>query len=323
MHLLKALLRFTWLSLAFLRDHKQKRFDVIFVDQISATIPLLHLSGIPILFYCHFPDLLLAKSGGLLKRIYRLPFDLLEEFTTNAADLVLVNSDFTRQVFKKTFTKISCNPKILYPCVDINIDPDYNAKSKDTKVILSLNRYEKKKNIELALHAFHLLSDTTQYKEGKLQLVIAGGYSDTVPENVECARELEALAKKLNIDKHVRFVKDIPNPEKYRILKEAMCLLYTPPNEHFGIVPLEAASVGTIVLACNSGGPLETIVSGSTGFLLAPQPDLWASTIKELLHQPSKVLEIGKAARSRVETLFGRETHIENLEAFLQEIVSK
>lgn len=44
-------------------------------------------------FYCHFPDKLLAggayegkvpRSGGWLKRVYRLPMDMLEELTTGA-----------------------------------------------------------------------------------------------------------------------------------------------------------------------------------------------------------------------------------------------
>jgi len=45
-------------------------------------------------------------------------------------------------------------------------------------------------------------------------------------------------------------------------------MLYTPENEHFGIVPVEAMYCGCIVLACNSGGPTESIVDAQTGFLL-------------------------------------------------------
>ena len=38
-------------------------------------------------------------------------------------------------------------------------------------------------------------------------------------------------------------------------------MLYTPPREHFGIVPLEAMLAKTPVLAINFGGPLETVVN--------------------------------------------------------------
>lgn len=68
------------------------KYDVYFVDQLSTCIPFLRAFGrTRVVFYCHFPDKLLAdgayvegrvKRGSLLKRIYRLPVDYLEEVTT-------------------------------------------------------------------------------------------------------------------------------------------------------------------------------------------------------------------------------------------------
>ena len=59
-------------------------------------------------------------------------------------------------------------------------------------------------------------------------------------------------------------------------------LLYTPENEHFGIVPVEAMYMGCIVMACNSGGPLESVKDGETGFLLPPDETKWGNKIVEL-----------------------------------------
>jgi len=70
-------------------------YDVYFVDQLSTCIPLLRLLGhTRVVFYCHFPDKLLAngafvegnlvkKKTSLLKWLYRLPMDWLEELTTS------------------------------------------------------------------------------------------------------------------------------------------------------------------------------------------------------------------------------------------------
>ena len=44
-------------------------------------------------------------------------------------------------------------------------------------------------------------------------------------------------------------------------------MLYTPANEHFGIIPCEAMYCGLPVLARDSGGPTETVVEGETGWL--------------------------------------------------------
>ncbi len=49
-------------------------------------------------------------------------------------------------------------------------------------------------------------------------------------------------------------------------------MLYTPQNEHFGIVPIEAMAAGRPVVACSSGGPLESVVEGVTGLLRKPEP---------------------------------------------------
>ena len=59
-------------------------------------------------------------------------------------------------------------------------------------------------------------------------------------------------------------------------------LLYTPENEHFGIVPVEAMYMGCIVFACNSGGPLESVADGETGFLLEPDEKIWGQKLYSL-----------------------------------------
>ena len=69
--------------------------DVIFCDQISACIPVLTMGRAKVLFYCHFPDMLLTQRRTFLKKLYRKPLDWLEERTTGMAHCVLVNSRFT------------------------------------------------------------------------------------------------------------------------------------------------------------------------------------------------------------------------------------
>lgn len=93
--------RMIWLAL-YLCLWSKWQFDVVFVDQISACIPFLRWfsyfsksSNAKILFYCHFPDMLLTQRQSLLKKVYRRPLDALEEWSTGKADCVLVNSRFT------------------------------------------------------------------------------------------------------------------------------------------------------------------------------------------------------------------------------------
>jgi alpha-1,3/alpha-1,6-mannosyltransferase len=63
------------------------------------------------------------------------------------------------------------------------------------KYFFSLNRYERKKNINLAIEAFSLLLKNHPEKMENIKLVIAGGYDPKVIENKEHLIELQNLAK--------------------------------------------------------------------------------------------------------------------------------
>ena len=83
----------------------------------------------------------------------------------------------------------------------------------------------------------------------------------------------------------VLFLLSIPTAFKDTLLEQSKLLLYTPINEHFGIVPVEAMRVGLPVLASNTGGPLETIVEGETGWLRdAHADDEWTAVMDKALY---------------------------------------
>jgi alpha-1,3/alpha-1,6-mannosyltransferase len=217
------------------------------------------------------------------------------------AHTTLVNSNFTQGVYIRAFPLIQRHfrnktPKVLYPAINpknFMVTPGYNERITDlvkgfdvtekTRIVLSLNRYERKKNINLALYAFADYLKTYKPQAIDPLLVIAGGYDQRVLENVEHHLELVALAKKLNITERVCFLRSISNDQRLLMLKHTSVLLYTPENEHFGIVPVEAMHLGCIVIACNSGGPLESVADQQTGFLLEPKASLWAEKINRIL----------------------------------------
>lgn len=80
----------------------------------------------------------------------------------------------------------------------------------------------------------------------------------------------------------VMFVQSFTDTERSALLAAACSVVYTPTNEHFGIVPLEAMSAERPVLACNSGGPRESVLHGTTGLLAEPQPDAFARAMAQL-----------------------------------------
>jgi alpha-1,3/alpha-1,6-mannosyltransferase len=225
LHVLMAILRQLHLSIALLREGREGRNnsqrraedsprnekrkvednthdEVFVVDQLPACIPILKVIGpwiTPgggrdtldkqmqrILFYCHFPDQLLARRNQgswlirLLKMGYRYPFDMFEGWTMSASDKVVVNSKFTRGVATEVFGDGLGDVKVVYPCVDTEIkkevskDVNINGGGKlwdGLKVVLSINRFERTKDIALAIRAYYGLG--ADNRKGT-RLVIAG-----------------------------------------------------------------------------------------------------------------------------------------------------
>lgn len=287
------------------------RPHVAVVDIVTLPAAVLALCRVRTLFYCHYPDKLLANSlargkPSLVRRAYRAAVDWLEAQALAAAAAVAVNSAFTRSAFAAAFPRAP-TPSIVYPCTAVvgEISDGNNA----TPFVVSLNRYERKKNIQLAIDALRHVSDPS------VRLIVAGGWDARVRENVEHHAELTKHAH--NLGDRVRFERNISVVHRAALLRNAVAVLYTPSDEHFGIVPLEAMAAGTPVIAVDSGGPRETVVHGTTGFLCAPQPNEFAVAIDKLLGDEKLATTMGEQGRTRVGSYFSRERMSEQFEHIL------
>ena len=234
-----------------------------------------------------------------------------------------MNSNFSANVFRDTFKSLLHIPlQVLHPIPDFSRTP-YQPLEQAPKIItfLSINRYELKKNIKLALHAMNELKAMLNDDLEGIEMVIAGGYDDRVPENYKCYHQLVNLVESLDLKDHVKFHKSISSNTKLELIRSSTCLLYTPSNEHFGIVPLEAMHFGLPVIAVNNGGPKETVVNGETGFLVNEDAALFAE--KMLLFVENKALKktLGKAAHKRVVEKFSFASFTEKVDNIVCELI--
>ena len=49
------------------------------------------------------------------------------------------------------------------------------------------------------------------------------------------------------------------------------------------------------VIAVNSGGPLESVVDGRTGFLCPPEPAAWAVALRKVILDPKVCMQLQNA----------------------------
>jgi len=160
---------------------------------------------------------------------------------------VLVNSVFTSRVFAATFRRLAARgvrPAVLYPAVslppagELRASPTRRSVSalaragvagvpSGARVLLSINRFERKKGLPLALRCLAEL----QRRGGAyadLHLVLAGGFDPRLEENVAHLEELRALADELGCGAALTLCPSFSDEQKAALLAAATLVLYTP-----------------------------------------------------------------------------------------------
>jgi len=254
--------------------------------------------------------------------VYRIPLDWLETKSIGTADIVLVNSKFTLSVYRDLFKDVGGPiPLVLYPSINtaaldgvklvplegLLVPGLYHS---ETKFLLSINRFERKKNLNIAIRCLRLMPYTN------VKLVIAGGFDPQSKENMEYFQELVHLVIDQDLADRVFFLKSPSDGIKVSLLKKCICLLYTPSYEHFGIVPLEAMYFSKAVVAVNNGGPLETIVDGYNGYLCDAGPQEFCDAVVELM-QGKNAEVFGQRGRQRFDELFSYAEFKKNLKGVI------
>jgi glycosyltransferase involved in cell wall biosynthesis len=126
---------------------------------------------------------------------------------------------------------------------------------------------------------------------GKFRLVIAGDGPDRA--------RLEAIAKKSGAD--VRFAGRVSDEELLTLYATSSAVIFPPADEDYGYIALEAfLSKKPVVTCTDSGGPLEFVVDGENGRVVAPDATAIAEATAGLLSDSKKSGEFGGRGFERV-----------------------
>lgn len=75
------------------------------------------------------------------------------------------------------------------------------------------------------------------------------------------------------------------------------------------------------VIACNSGGPVETIRNGLTGFLCDPNPEEFSLAMAKFIQDPQMAERMGEEAQKHVSDSFSTKIFGQRLDRFLVDLV--
>lgn len=141
------------------------------------------------------------------------------------------------------------------------------------KAIMFLGALSKDKGIEDALKTFSILNCGNE--EYNFWVVGKG--------ELHYLNYLKRLTKNLGIDKKVKFWGFVSETKKFELLARASILINPSIREGWGLVVIEAASVGTPTVGYNVAGLRDSIIDQRTGFISETTPKALSEKLVVLL----------------------------------------
>jgi glycosyltransferase involved in cell wall biosynthesis len=150
---------------------------------------------------------------------------------------------------------------------------------------LVVSRLESVKRPDLAIQAL-------AYAVPGVRLVVAGDGSRRAA--------LEQLAADVGVAGRVTFAGAVDDARLAELYAGAMAVIYTPFDEDYGYVTLEAfLARKPVITATDSGGTLEFVTDGETGLVVHPDPGEIGRALARLAHDRALTARIGDAAWKR------------------------
>ncbi|MGC1219286.1 MAG: glycosyltransferase family 4 protein [Phormidesmis sp.] len=174
--------------------------------------------------------------------------------SANRVDRYVANSRYVARRIDKTYRRPA---EVIYPPVDTQ---RFRADAAREEFYLTVSRFVPYKRIDLTIAAFNQLG---------LPLVIIG--------DGDSRQAMQQMAQG-----NIRFLGRQPDSVVADYMQRCRGFIF-PPEEDFGITPVEAQAAGAPVIAYAKGGQAETVINGETGLLFANQtPESLVQSVKQM-----------------------------------------
>lgn len=254
--------------------------------------------NIPLAVYCHTPLKVLhdpntkerwlalhGKASGVMLKLFGNLFTTVDRHAWKHYDSLMCNSSEVANRLLEAGLVDIC-PKVINPGVQNQLFSLSTASER--KYFLIPGRIMWTKNVEAGISAF---IDSRLSSRG-YGLKIAGMVDEKSKPYYE---KLRGMAEGHS---SIEFVVEPTQQEMHGLYANAFAVLFTPPNEDFGIVMLEGMAASRVVIAPDRGGPREVIEDGISGLLCDGSPGGFAEKMLLLANSPGLRELIEASARS-------------------------
>ncbi len=197
-----------------------------------------------------------------MKRNYKLAYSFLQPFFSRRdrnfirrlrrrSRFLIANSKFCASLYEEWDTRVD---DVIYPPLDCNkFKPTTSSPSEDY-VLTYIGKESKYRTLKAIADA-------------GVRIKAFGFKASYIPKYV---------LKHSNID----FLGTVSDEDLVDFYSNALYTLFTFTHEPFGYIPIESMACGTPVLTYNKQGPRESLISGSTGWLVKNDAKLIALALK-------------------------------------------
>lgn len=140
-----------------------------------------------------------------------------------------------------------------------------------------------------------LVINAMKYTKSPLKLFIAGR-----PDSEYILKLVTDEIKKNHLEDKVKLLGEVSEDDKIRLYANSRAVVFTPFNEDYGYITLEAFYSKKPVITCSdSGGPLEFVDNGANGLVVEADPKAIAEAMDKY-SDPASAESMGKNAYEKI-----------------------
>jgi len=226
----------------------------------------------------NIPYVFTSHSLGVFLEGYNKERVDCEKMVMTSSNFVTASSHYEHVMISENYKIDENKIKKITPGVDRKIfTPDLNLPREN--IFLSIGRIQEQKK---QLETIKFLNNFKKVDSNFLCYFIGGPSGKSGDDYLD---ELKQSVKELNLEPNIEFLGNLPQTNIKDLMNKSKLLIHASQYETFGLVAIEANSMGLPILSINTGSLIEIIENNKNGYFAEDFLDIDANNfVKDLLN---------------------------------------